>query len=175
MAPDVGRAHKVSPMRNELANRTAALADAHLIRLLTVDKGEYRQAATALAQHEADRRNLRVDATILPSPQPRPSFVASLRLSLRAIPRSVVLAASFGALPFAAVALLYLFRAGHLADRLLLTASAPGLLLGGLLTGNIDEGFDTPTRCVATLGLSWLFWSVLLRVACRLVSAVKGS
>ena len=160
-------------MRDDLAQRIAALADADLIRLLTVDAGQYRPDAIALGQLEAARRNLSVDASLPPSPQPRLSFVASLRLSMRHIPRSVLLAACIGALPFAATALLYLFGAGHLADSLLLLASAPGMLLGGLLTDNVDAAFDTPLRYAFTLGSSWLFWAVLFRTARRIVAAVR--
>ena len=162
-------------MRDALAQRIAALADTDLIRLLTVDAGQYRQDAIALGRLEAERRNLTVDARLLPSPQPRPSFFASLRRSIRSLPRSAVLAVCFGALPFAVAVLLYLFGSGQLADSLLLMASAPGLLLGGLPTGDFDGGFDTPIRCAATLVASWLFWAVLFRIACRLVAAVRGS
>ena len=160
-------------MHAALKARIAALADTDLIRLLTVDVAQYRQDAIEFALLEARRRNLTVDPRVLPATQPRPDFVASLRMFVRRLPRAIVLSACLGLLPFAIAALLHFFKPGHSADTLLLAASAPGLLLNGLLTGNIDSAFDTPSQIVATVVASWLVWALAFHLARSLVAAVR--
>lgn len=74
-------------MNDTLVQRLQALTDVDLIRLLTLDADQYRQEALDIARAEAARRNLTVDAALLPTDPAAPDLLDSLRSSLGDIRR----------------------------------------------------------------------------------------
>ncbi len=160
-------------MNDTLSPRISTLSDDDLIRLLTVDADQYRQEAIALARIEANRRNLAVDSSLLAAPAPRLSFVAATRAFGRRIPRSLIVAACLGSLPFALSALFFLFGAFASQPSLVALPFLPGLLLNGLFSGNFDSAFDSAGWAAATFLASWVFWTAACHFALRLLAALK--